>query len=90
MTTMGQIKTHETVMWFHKGLVHLKVGRTTTQALDVDTPFVRLDVEGLESSILAKDLDLVDVLVTAIVSGARIALRVLVGHGRPQGVEDST
>lgn len=88
MTTMGQVETHKTVVWSHESLVDLEVGGAAAQALDIDTPLLRVDVEGLEGSCLAKKLDLIDVLVATIVSGTGVALGVLVGHGRAKGVED--
>lgn len=57
VTTMRQIKTHQSVMRSHDSLVDLKIGGATTQALDIDTPFLRIQVESLESSGLASQLD---------------------------------
>lgn len=71
----------------HDGLVNLQVRRRTTQALDVDTPLLGIQAECLERSGLAQQLDGIDVLVSAVVTGARVALGVFVGHGRAQGVE---
>jgi hypothetical protein len=58
--------------------------RTANQlTLDVDAPFLRAEVEGLERTLLAESLCLVDVLVTSIVSLTRVPLRVLVcGMGK--------
>lgn len=72
----------------HDSLVDLEIGRATAQALDVDTPLGGVEVESLEGTLLAEELDLVDVLITSVVPSTRIALRVLVGHGRAQGIED--
>lgn len=88
MTTVREIQTHQAAMRRHQGLVHLQVGRAATQGLDVDTPFGGVEAEGLEGALLAEQLDLVDVLVAAVVAGAGLALGVLVGHGRAEGVED--
>ena len=90
MTTVRQVKTHQAVVWSHESLVDLKIGGTAAQALNIDTPLLRVDVEGLEGSCLAKELNLIDVLVATIVSGTGIALGVLVGHGRAKGIEDGT
>lgn len=90
VTTVRQVKTHETVVWPHKSLVHLEVGGAAAQALYVHSPFLRVDVESLESSLLAEQLDFVDMLVAAVVSGTGIAFRVLVAHGRAKGIEDGT
>lgn len=90
MATVGEIKTHETAVRGHDGLVDLEVGRAAGQALNVDTPLLGVEMEGLEGTVLAEHLDLVDVLVTTIVAGAGETLRVLVGHGGAEGIEDGT
>jgi hypothetical protein len=81
MTTMGQIKTHQSIMRSHDSLVNLEVRRAATQALDVDAPFLRIQVESLESTSLASQFDGIDVLVSTIVSGTWVTLGVFVGHG---------
>lgn len=87
---MGKVKTHETAVDRHDSLVNLQVGRAARQALDIDTPLLGVEVEGLESSLLAKQLDLVDVLVATIVTSTGVTLRVLVGHRGTEGIEDGT
>ena len=89
MSTMGQVKTHKPVVRPHNGLVSLEVCRATTQALYVDTPLLRVEVESLESTSLASKLNGIDVLVSTIVTSTGVALRVLVGHGRTERIEDS-
>jgi hypothetical protein len=90
VTTVGEVKTHEAAVRRHDGLVNLQVGRAAGQALYVDTPLLRVDVEGGESTLLAEQLDLVDVLVATVVASAGVTLRVLVGHGGAEGIEDGT
>jgi hypothetical protein len=62
----------------HDSLVNLQIGRAATQALNIDAPFLRVEVKGLQSTSLAGQLDGVDVLVSTIVSGTWIALGVFV------------
>lgn len=88
VSTVGQVKTHQSLMGSHDSLVNLEVCRATTQALDVDAPFLGVEVEGLESTRLASQLNGIDVLVATVVSGAWVTLGVFVGHGRPQSIED--
>lgn len=88
MATVGEVKTHETLVGSHDGLVDLEVGGRAREGLDIDTPLGRVNVEGLQSTLLAQSLNAVNVLVTTIVSGARVALRVLVAHGRSQGIKN--
>ena len=90
MATVGQIQTHQPAMGRHDGLVNLEVGRAAAQALNVDTPLRRVEVEGLKGTLLAQKLDLVNVLVAAIVASAGETLGVLVGHGGAKGIENST
>jgi hypothetical protein len=88
MATVGQIETHEPVVRPHDGLVHLQVGRAAAQALHVDPPLLCVQTECRQSAALAQQLNAVDVLVTAVVAGTGVALRVLVGHGRTERIED--
>lgn len=90
VTTVGEIKTHQTVVRTHESLVDLQVGRATAKALNVDTPLGGVQVEGLESTLLAGDLHGIDVLVATIVTGTGVTLGVLVAHGRAKGIEDGT
>lgn len=89
VTTVGKVKTHQAVVRTHDGLVDLEVGRRARQALNVDTPLLRVEAEGLESASLASKLNGIDVLVTAVVAGTGVTLGVLVAHGRTQSIEDS-
>lgn len=88
VTTVGKVKTHQTIVGTHESLVDLQVGRAATQALDVDTPLGGVQTEGLESTLLAGDLNGINVLVTTVVTSTGVTLRVLVTHGRAQSVED--
>lgn len=78
MASVGEIQTHQPIMRSHDGLVCLEVGRATAQALHIDTPLLGVQTKSLEGPLLAKQLDLVDVLVTSIVAGAGVTLGVLV------------
>lgn len=90
MATVGQIQSHQAVMGAHQSLVDLQVGRATAQALDVNSPLLRVQVEGLEGTGLAGELNGVDVLVASVVTSSGVSLGVLVGHGRTESIEDST
>jgi hypothetical protein len=57
MTPMREIKTHKSLVGSHDSLVGLQVGRATTQALNIDTPLLRVQMEGLESTSLAQQLN---------------------------------
>jgi hypothetical protein len=57
MASMREIETHKSLMRFHDSLVDLQIGRATTQALNIDTPLLRVQMEGLESPSLAQQLN---------------------------------
>lgn len=88
MATVGEVQAHQPAVGRHDGLVDLEVGGAAAQALDIDTPLGAIDVESLKGTPLAKGLNLVDVLVAAIVASTGVALRVLVGHGGAEGIEN--
>ena len=90
VTAVGQVKTHQPLVGPHDGLVDLEVGGAAGQGLDVDTPLSGVEAKGLESALLASELNLVNVLVAAVVAGAGVALGVLVGHGGTESIEDGT
>ena len=62
------------------------MGKTRTHTarirLHVDSPLGGIEVEGLESPLLAKNLQLVNPLVASVVTGVWKSLRVLVGQDR--------
>lgn len=89
VTTVGEVKTHETVVRAHESLVDLQVGRATTEALNVDAPLGGVEVESLEGTSLAGKLDGINVLVATVVASAGVTLGVLVAHGGTQGIKDS-
>ena len=58
----------------------------TRVGLDVDTPLCGVEVERLEGTLAAQDLELVDVLVTTIVTSVGETFRVLVGQDGAVGL----
>lgn len=90
VTTVGQVKTHETLTRAHQSLVDLQVGRRTTQTLNVDTPLSLVQTESGEGAVLASDLNGIDVLVATVVTGTWVTLGVLVGHGSTKSLENGT
>lgn len=77
-------------MWLHDRLVYLQVRRGSRQTLDVNTPLCRVEMESLESALLAEGLNRVNVLVTTVVARTGVSLGVLVGHGGAQSIIDGT
>ena len=67
-------------------------GRTHTSGirLDVDAPFLGIEVERLQGSLAAEVLELVDPLVAAIVACTGETLGVLVGQDRAIGLDRGT
>jgi hypothetical protein len=89
MTAMRQIQPHEAFMGTHEGLVDLQIGGTARKRLHIDSPFLRVEVEGLQSTSLASQLNGVNVLVASVVAGTGITLGVLVGHWGAESIVDS-
>ena len=88
VSTRGKIESHDTVMGSEKTSVHGKVGRGTRVRLDINTPLIRIQAVRLEGTLLAKFFNLVDNLVTTIVTSVGETLSVLVGQSRTQAVHD--
>jgi hypothetical protein len=65
-------------MRLHDGLVDLQIGRASAQSLDIDSPLLRVKTKRLESASLAEKFNLVNVLVSTIVTSTRVALGILV------------
>jgi len=114
MATVGETKTHKTVLGLNEGSQGRKAvlvsnaensasifenllgslrghqqarsteQNTTTYAtrvgLNINTPLCGVEVERLESTFTAENLELVDVLIAAVVPGVGETLRVLVGE----------
>ena len=88
VSTVWKVKTHESLMWPHDGLVDLEVGWGSGQGLDVNAPLGWVEVECLQGTSLAGQLNGVDVLVATVVSSTWVTLRVLVGHWGSQCIEN--
>lgn len=67
MTTVGQTETHDAVLRLNEGGESCKVGGRSGVRLDIDTPDFWVEIEGGECTLLADDLDLVNVLVASVV-----------------------
>jgi hypothetical protein len=78
MTTMSKCKAHDFVAWLKKCSVNFKISGTSTQRLNIDGPFVWIQSESSECALLAKNLNLINKLVTAIIALAGKTLRVLI------------
>mmetsp|Transcript_123991 Transcript_123991/g.332958 ORF Transcript_123991/g.332958 Transcript_123991/m.332958 type:complete len:366 (-) Transcript_123991:23-1120(-) len=90
MATAGKIQAHDARVRRQQCRVDGEVSRAAGVGLHVDAPLLRVQVERLESAVLAQVLDLVDDLVASVVARPRLALGVLVGergserlHARP-------
>jgi hypothetical protein len=88
VSAVREIQSHQSVMWSHQCLVDLQIGRAAAQALHVDPPPLRIQAERFECTGLTGQLDGIDVLIPSIVSSARIAFGVFIGHGRAQRIEN--
>lgn len=68
-------------------IVPLSIDTESELTLDINAPSIRLEAESFQSTFLAQSLGLVDVLVTSVVSGSGVSLRVLVLHDTAQSLE---
>ena len=82
VSTGGQVETHDTVVRVQESSVDCEVGRRTGVGLDVDTPRSGVEVERVEGSLFAEELELVDVFVASVVAGVGLALGVCRGGQR--------
>ncbi|VEU40698.1 unnamed protein product [Pseudo-nitzschia multistriata] len=78
VTTAGQIQSHDSFMRAKEGGVDGKIGRGPRVRLDIDAPLLGVQSIGCERTLLAKNLDLVNNLVTSVVSGVGETFRILV------------
>jgi hypothetical protein len=85
-----KVKAHNTVVRVQESGVNLEVSGRAGVRLNVDTPSLLIETKGSESTLLAHSLNLVNKLVTTIVTLARITLRVLVGEAGAKTLHNST
>lgn len=88
VTTGGEVETHDAVLGLDHGGQGSKVGGGSRVRLDVDTPLLGRETEGLKGTLAAEVLDHINVLVATVVTGTRETLRVLVGQGGSVGLHD--
>lgn len=88
VSTGREVETHDAVLGLDHGGQGSEVGGRSRVRLDVDTPLLGGETKGLEGTLAAEVLDLVDVLVTTVVTGTGETLGVLVGQGGAVGLHD--
>jgi hypothetical protein len=66
-----------------------KVGSASRVGLDVNTPLLRVQAKGSQGTLAAKVLELIDMLVTSVVTGTGKTFRVLVGQSSTIGLNGS-
>lgn len=89
VTTVGETKTHDTVLGLDESSEGSKVGSRSRVWLDVDTPDSGVKVEGLKGTLAGEVLELVNILVTTVVTSTGETFRVLVGEDGSVGLHDS-
>ena len=90
VTSRGQSQTHNTATRAEKTGVDGEVGGRSRVGLDVHSPLGGVEVVSLESTLLAELLNLVNELVTSVVTVSGVTLRILVGEARSQAFHDSS
>ena len=77
MPAIGQIKSHNPVFRLQESWKDLKIGRRARQGLHIAPPLLRVESISLKSSFLTKQFNLVNVLISAIVTITGVAFRIL-------------
>lgn len=88
MATGGKVQTHQTVLRLDQGSQGSKVGGRATVGLHVDAPLLGIQTERGQGTGAAELLELIDELVTTIVTGTGETLGVLVGQRSAVGFND--
>ena len=70
VATIRQAETHDAVVGLDQCCEGSKVSRRARVRLDVDAPHFRVEIKRLKRTLPAKFLELVDVLVTTVVTSA--------------------
>jgi len=69
-------------------MTYLKIGRTTTERLYIDAPFVRIQTKGLKRPLLTQPFDTINVFVATIIASSWISFGILVGQNTTEGFQD--
>jgi len=77
-------------MWFKKCCVYSEVSRRSRVRLDVDSPFIGIKAICLKSTLLAKNLNLINDFISSVVTSMWKTFRVFVGQARSETFNDST
>ena len=78
MTTFGQRHSHEAFARRDQSCEDGKVSRAAREGLHIARPLFRVEIVGLERSLLRQSLNLIDKLVAAVVSSTRVTLGILI------------
>ena len=89
VTTVCEGKTHDSIAGLQKGSEDGHVSRRTGQRLHVDVPLFSVEAVGLEGSLLAQELDLVDVLISTVEALAGVSFGILVAKAGAHSLHDS-
>lgn len=84
MTTLSQVKSHQSLPRLQKPCVNSKIGGTTRVRLNIHTPFFGLQSVRDECSIPREILNLVDKLIASVISGTWVSLTVLICEAATQ------
>ena len=76
---------HAPLQW-----TYLKVGRRSRERLHVNAPLRGIQVEGFEGALLTQQLNLINVLVSTVVSSPRITFTVLIRQHRTKSIQNSS
>lgn len=89
LATAREIQTHQTLVGLQDRIVGREVRRGSGVGLHVHTPFLLVQVEGLQSTVLAESLQFIDHFRSSVVTMPRDSLAVLVREAAPESLEHS-
>ena len=69
LSAVWKVLTHDAIMRWEKSRVNGQVCWRSRVGLDIDAPFHWVQIEGLEGSVLAKNLNFIDDFISSIISG---------------------
>jgi len=88
MTTLGKIQAHQEITRLKKCRINGHISWGARVRLNIDVPFFGIKSVSFESSISAKVLNFINVLISTIISCSWISLTIFVSKTRTIGLKN--